>query len=211
MENIDLRPKHLIRVPGLGVFTAPQAIARLFHLHDYTKCPSFNQTWRMPRILYPILRPNLLRIKSISVFIVLTLITTTGCELIDIPIPFPEDPDAHFLDTQMDPPRPLERVTVADIVSDVASGGTKYYGWLVKVEARVFLDENQLSPGRITLTTSNANVTWLVMNHPNTGALSGFRSGDTYTFVLLLMDITPPGMIQNGKSYRILSIFDSVE
>ena len=33
-----IRPKHQMAVLGLGVFIAPNAVARLFRLHDYTKC-----------------------------------------------------------------------------------------------------------------------------------------------------------------------------
>lgn len=58
-HHIDLTPKHLMRVPGTGVLTAPQAVARLFHLHRYTQCPrSLGRKGKLPRILYPILRPN---------------------------------------------------------------------------------------------------------------------------------------------------------
>ena len=54
-----IRPKHQVAVPGLGVFIAPKAVARLFQLHDYTRCPDFRKN-RAPigRILYPILRPS---------------------------------------------------------------------------------------------------------------------------------------------------------
>ena len=54
-----IRPKHQMAVPGLGVFIAPNAVARLFQLHDYTRCPNFEKKHApMGRILYPILRPN---------------------------------------------------------------------------------------------------------------------------------------------------------
>ena len=38
-----IRPKHHKAVPGLGVFIAPNAVARLFQLHDYTRCPNFRK------------------------------------------------------------------------------------------------------------------------------------------------------------------------
>ena len=38
-----IRPKHQMVVPGLGVFIAPKAVARLFQLHDYTRCPNFRK------------------------------------------------------------------------------------------------------------------------------------------------------------------------
>ena len=54
-----VRPKHHKVVPGLGVFIAPNAVARLFQLHDYTRCPNLRKKHApMGRILYPILRPN---------------------------------------------------------------------------------------------------------------------------------------------------------
>ena len=56
-----IRPKHQMAVPGLGVFIAPNAVARLFQLHDYTKCPPFGTPQKKPqRVLYPILRPNVM-------------------------------------------------------------------------------------------------------------------------------------------------------
>ena len=51
------RTRHQMKVPGTGVLIAPKAVGRLFTLHDYTKCPRFTKK-RMPRVLYPILRPN---------------------------------------------------------------------------------------------------------------------------------------------------------
>ena len=56
-----IRPKHQMAVPGLGVFIAPNAVARLFQLHDYTKCPPPGNLQKKPqRVLYPILRPNVM-------------------------------------------------------------------------------------------------------------------------------------------------------
>ena len=53
-----IRPRHHKAVPGLGVFIAPKAVARLFQLHDYTKCPRLGPQKVNKRVLYPILRPN---------------------------------------------------------------------------------------------------------------------------------------------------------
>lgn len=58
MIEMDLRPKHQVRVPGLGVFIAPNAVVRLFQLHSYTRCPDFTRTHNPTRTLYPVLRPN---------------------------------------------------------------------------------------------------------------------------------------------------------
>ena len=55
-----IRPKHQMAVPGLGVFIAPNAVARLFRLHDWTKCPRLDVKKEPPRVLYPILRPNVM-------------------------------------------------------------------------------------------------------------------------------------------------------
>ena len=55
------RTRHQMAVPGLGVFIAPNAVARLFVLHDYKKCPKFTSQLTLltdPCVLYPILRPN---------------------------------------------------------------------------------------------------------------------------------------------------------
>ena len=51
------RMRHQMKVPELGVLIAPQAVGRLFTLHDYRKCPQFIKKPK-PRVLYPILRPN---------------------------------------------------------------------------------------------------------------------------------------------------------
>ena len=55
-----IRPKHQMVVPGLGVFIAPNAVARLFRLHDYTKCPRLGPHKVNKHVLYPILRPNVM-------------------------------------------------------------------------------------------------------------------------------------------------------
>ncbi len=56
-----IRPKHQMAVPGLGVFIAPNAVARLFQLHDFTQCPRLgNPQQKTQRVLYPILRPNVM-------------------------------------------------------------------------------------------------------------------------------------------------------
>ncbi len=56
-----IRPKHQMAVPGLGVFIAPNAVARLFQLHDFTQCPRLgNLQQKTQRVLYPILRPNVM-------------------------------------------------------------------------------------------------------------------------------------------------------
>ena len=60
MENIDLTLKHRMFVPGLGVFIAPNAVARLFQLHDYTKCPNLSRQVKPKRVLYSILRSKCL-------------------------------------------------------------------------------------------------------------------------------------------------------
>ena len=38
MKDLVLKPRHVMKVPALGVFIAPQGVARMFQLHDYTKC-----------------------------------------------------------------------------------------------------------------------------------------------------------------------------
>lgn len=53
----SVRSKHRMRVPGLGVFIAPKGVARLFQLHDYTKCPRFGVR-RETSELIPLLLPN---------------------------------------------------------------------------------------------------------------------------------------------------------
>ena len=67
MVDIDLKPKHEMAVPGLGVFIAPKGVARLFSLTDYAKCPQFHEPEpqislfdepKPQRLLYPIIRPN---------------------------------------------------------------------------------------------------------------------------------------------------------
>ena len=64
-------------VPGIGTFIAPKAVARLFSLTDYTRCPKFlpaqpkkQQQLSLfdtldleatPPVLYPLLLPNVLK------------------------------------------------------------------------------------------------------------------------------------------------------
>ena len=60
-ESTIVAPKKTVSVPGLGVFIAPNAVARLFQLHDYTKCPQFGLRKSPRGVLYPILRPNVMQ------------------------------------------------------------------------------------------------------------------------------------------------------
>lgn len=53
----SIRPKHQMKVPGLGIFIAPKGVARLFQLHGYSKCPSF-RAFAKPSELIPLLLPN---------------------------------------------------------------------------------------------------------------------------------------------------------
>ena len=53
-------PNHRMRVPGLGVIIAPKAVGRLFQLHDYTRCVDLRRRVRPRRVLYPLLRPNVM-------------------------------------------------------------------------------------------------------------------------------------------------------
>ena len=60
-ENTIVRPKYTMSLPSLGAFIAPHAIARLFQRHNYTKCPPLRNLQKKPqRVLYPILRPNVM-------------------------------------------------------------------------------------------------------------------------------------------------------
>ena len=53
----SIRPKHQMKVPGLGVFIAPKGVARLFQLHGYSKCPSFSAKPGTSELI-PLLLPN---------------------------------------------------------------------------------------------------------------------------------------------------------
>lgn len=53
-ESTIVAPRKTVSVPGVGVFIAPNAVARLFQLHAYTKCPRFGSR-QTERVLYPIL------------------------------------------------------------------------------------------------------------------------------------------------------------
>lgn len=53
----SIRPKHQMKVPGLGIFIAPKGVARLFQLHGYSKCPSFSAKSETSKLI-PLLLPN---------------------------------------------------------------------------------------------------------------------------------------------------------
>ena len=57
MIDIDMRPKHKIAVPALGVFIAPQSVARLFFEH-FNRCPNFDKERPTKKVLYPVARPR---------------------------------------------------------------------------------------------------------------------------------------------------------
>lgn len=59
-----ISPNHRMCVPGLGVIIAPKAIGRLFQLPDYTRCVDLRRRVRLRRVLYPILRLNVMHSPS---------------------------------------------------------------------------------------------------------------------------------------------------
>ena len=82
----------------------------------------------------------------------------------------------------------IERVTMNEIVSDVAGGGKKYLGKTVKIRATVSFALLK-SAGLLTLSTNNANVSFSIADVNQPDKLNRYQSNITYDFTLYIYEI----------------------
>ena len=88
---------------------------------------------------------------------------------------------------------PSDAVTLDDIVSDVASGGTTYTGKIVTMTATVALDASAFeSKSAVTLVTNNEDVIFFIVSRDNPAKLANYKEGLSYTFDLFIRQIEPP-------------------
>ena len=84
----------------------------------------------------------------------------------------------------------IQDVTVAAIVSDVATGGTQYLKSTVRMSAQVWLDTITLGNNQgIVLSTGNDTVSFYVIDPDKTDDLTQYAANSTYQFVLFLGSI----------------------
>ena len=82
-----------------------------------------------------------------------------------------------------------DSTTLADIVSDVASGGTRYSNKIVTIVGVV---ESAFESGTRTLVTNNDDVTFYIANRSDASLLAGYQEGKSYTFTLYIAGISTP-------------------
>ena len=103
--------------------------------------------------------------------------------LVGTPVPV----DRETIPTTDDP------VALADIITDVASGNRTYVGKIVSVIASVESDTSTFDNNdAITLQTNNDDVWFFVLSRNAPGKLQGYRKGQSYTFNVLILRISPP-------------------
>ena len=124
--------------------------------------------------------------------------------------------DTYGIRSNIDPNSPIENkppisVTVNQVVSDVAAGGTKYIGKTIKVRAIVLIDNAGLNNTGLALTTGNTDVVWAVVYTRDKTLLNSYRKGQSYTFTLFVDAIKPPDPIKEVDYYTIFSIFAGAE
>ena len=85
----------------------------------------------------------------------------------------------------------IQDVTVAAIVSDVATGGTQYLKSTVRINAQVWLDTITLGNNQgIVLLTDNDNVIFYVIDPDVSDNLTQYAANSTYEFVLFVGSIS---------------------
>ena len=82
-----------------------------------------------------------------------------------------------------------DSVTLADIVADVAAGGTIYAGKIVRITGTV---DDVFESGGMILLTNNEDVTFFVSNSENPELLIQYKEKQTYDFTLFINKIEPP-------------------
>ena len=103
------------------------------------------------------------------------------------------------------PPTPIN-VTLDDVVSDVVSGGFRYLGKTVKVDA--FVNWVSDSGGAITISEDGSfhdTVSFFIFSHDDPVALEGYENKDQDTFTVFIDHILPPDVV-NDK-YAVYSEF----
>ena len=100
-------------------------------------------------------------------------------------------------------------VTVNQVVSNVASGGTRYLGKTIKVTATVKFSNADLAGTGLALATNNTNVSWAVIYTHDKTTLNAFRKKQSYTFTLFVHKIDPPDPLKQRDYYSVFCIFVS--
>ena len=80
-------------------------------------------------------------------------------------------------------------ITLSDIVSDVAAGGTQYTNKIVTIQGTI---KSVFESGARTLITNNQNVSFYIINQTNPELLDSYKKGNTYTLTVFIDEIEPP-------------------
>ena len=97
-----------------------------------------------------------------------------------------------------------DSVSLADIVSDVASGGTRYSNKTVTFPAVVEFDSSGFTNnGFITLITNNRKVAFYVQSVEDPSKVASYQEGISYTFTVFVEQIGQPS--EAFPSYSVLT------
>ena len=87
----------------------------------------------------------------------------------------------------------VDSVALSDIIRNVANGGKKYVGKTVTTIGTVnfTFEATETRNSGVTLHTHNEQITFFVNDDEGTDDLAHLANGSTYTFTLLISDVTP--------------------
>ena len=94
----------------------------------------------------------------------------------------------------------VDSVTFADIVADVAAGGTEYLNQTVTIRADVRL---KLETGSLALQTHDDKVFFFITDRDNSGELERYNQLSTYNFTIYIRSILPPD--EDFDEYAVFS------
>ena len=109
----------------------------------------------------------------------------------------------------VDVPTPVNNsVALADIVSDVESGSTKYLNQTVMITGTVRTPNSVFQSGALTLVT-NTDTSFFITDRSNPQNLDIYQRGQSYTFTVFIRRIDPP----NGgfDNYAVFSDLKSAK
>ena len=95
---------------------------------------------------------------------------------------------------------PADSVTFADIVADVASGGTEYLNQTVTTRAVV---KFKLESGSLSLETHDDTVFFFITDRDSAGELERYNQYSTYDFTIYIRSILPPD--EEFNEYAVFS------
>ena len=99
----------------------------------------------------------------------------------------------------------VDSVSLADIVSNVEDGGTKYLNQTVTITGEVELDNTLYKNGAVSLITGTTTA-FYIADYQNPARLNPYKKGKTYTFTVIVVTIRPP-----NETFDTYAVFSDLE